>query len=641
MSPRLLVLLLLVALLGCRREVAKAPPVIPEDPAVEEKQPTAEEPEQPQEEVPATPEEGSPEESADEPPKSTSEEADPEKGADEPAEEESTDSDDDAVADQEASEAEVAEEPKLPRERFLLLTRDGPLVIDVVMTIDGAPYPEAFESVLDMAMAEADPDEDGDATWEEMLDNPKFAYGQFGNLIPEDEGERARLIQMYDNNRDSLVDRDELPRFLTRNAGGARAFSLQSSNEFRGDNRTHSPVRRLLDQDRDGAITPGEIAAAPVRLFNRDSDDDEILVLADFRETVAQMPTQQISNRRRLNAPDTAIRIGERTRWNNVTYALQETYAYGNRVTADDIPLTASLLAQLDDNENEMLDAKEVLKIADVPPHLEFNVAFFNQATEGEEDTTPKIALTFVCDELQSIVDAALRHPTRLSMLVPGAEVAFFVNDDPSLVRTNQIVTNQFNTLDADNNNYVDEEEYSGQFLGFDLSFEAADTDGDGKVYEKDLLAFVEIRQSVMRAQIRARAADQEDALFTALDTTGDGRLTAREIHGAPEVLKSLDHNNDDRVQSHEIAGSIAVGFVRGNPQNNNSLFVMPAPPRKDSELPSWFRGMDTNGDGDISPREFLGASSKFQELDQDADGFISGDEIKVEASTVDAAASD
>ena len=236
-------------------------------------------------------------------------------------------------------------------------------------------------------------------------------------------------------------------------------------------------------------------------------------------------------------------------------------------------------------------------------------------------------ALVSVCDELRSIIDSALKHPTRLSMQVPGAEVEFFVNDDASLLNTTQVVSNQFSMLDADNNDYIDKDEYSGQFLGFNISFEAADGDGNGMIYEDEVLAFVEIRQSVMRSQIRARAADQEDALFTFLDTNGDGRLTAREVYGAPDALRSLDRNKDERVQSHEIPGTIAVGFVRGNSRNNN-LFVMPARPVEDREAPSWFRGMDTNGDGDISPREFLGSRQKFQELDSDEDGFIGLDEI-------------
>ena len=54
--------------------------------------------------------------------------------------------------------------------------------------------------------------------------------------------------------------------------------------------------------------------------------------------------------------------------------------------------------------------------------------------------------------------------------------------------------------------------------------------------------------------------------------------------------LRSLDRNQDERVQSQEIPGTIAVGFVRGNAQNNNNLFAAPALPvanREDAELVS------------------------------------------------------
>lgn len=632
----MLLLLLFIALSGCNRKVAQSPSAAPPNPEPQVEQHVAHPAEEPVE-VTATEAKPAEEEKA-------VVEEDPDAGPGEATEAGATEKDSKNVdegetePDANASEAEVAEEDELPRERILLLTRDGPLVIDVVMMIDGEAYPQAFEAVLDRAMSEADTDDDGDSKWTEMLDNPKFAYGQFGNLVPEDEDQRRRLIQMYDNNNDGLVDRDELPRFLTRNAGGSRAFSLRSSNEYHGDNRSRSPVRRLLDQDHDGAITADELEVAPARLFNRDADDDEILVLADFKDTIEQMQPQ-MSNRRRLNAPDTAFQLNDRTRWANVVYAMQETYAYGNRVGADDMPLTAKLIEQLDENENDLLDTKEIPQLLEVLPHLEFEVSFFNRA-EGE-DAAPMIRLTSVCEELQSIVDSARKHPTRISMQVPGAEVEFFVNDDPSLLQTRQIVSNQFNMLDGNNNGYIEEDEYSGQFLGFNVTFEAADADGNGMIYEDELMAFVEIRQSVMRAQIRARAADQEDALFTALDTDGDGRLTAREIYGSRDVLRSLDRNNDDRVQSHEIPGSIAVGFVRGNPQNNNNLFVMPAPQRQNSELPPWFRGMDTNGDGDISPREFLGVRGKFVQLDQDEDGFISADEIPVTPETTEEPAAD
>jgi hypothetical protein len=42
---------------------------------------------------------------------------------------------------------------------------------------------------------------------------------------------------------------------------------------------------------------------------------------------------------------------------------------------------------------------------------------------------------------------------------------------------------------------------------------------------------------------------------------------------------------------------------------------------------PEWFRRMDRNQDGDVSPREFLGTSTQFTTLDSDQDGLMSAAE--------------
>lgn len=191
-------------------------------------------------------------------------------------------------------------------ERFALLTAGGPLVVDVMITIDGDVHSSALEELVDDAYEAADTDGDGERTWEEVANSPKFMYGQFGNLPVNDESQKKQLIEKYDRNENGLVDRNELPRFVTRNVGRAKAFSLLSSNEFRSDNRTRSPFRRLLDADHDGAITPEEMAEAPARLLTRDADDDQIITLADFKEDAQAMPGQ-MSARRRTNEPDTAI----------------------------------------------------------------------------------------------------------------------------------------------------------------------------------------------------------------------------------------------------------------------------------------------------------------------------------------------
>jgi hypothetical protein len=49
--------------------------------------------------------------------------------------------------------------------------------------------------------------------------------------------------------------------------------------------------------------------------------------------------------------------------------------------------------------------------------------------------------------------------------------------------------------------------------------------------------------------------------------------------------------------------------------------------PNYAANLPRWFVHMDSNGDGDISPREFLGSLDQFEQLDSNNDHYIDSSE--------------
>jgi Ca2+-binding EF-hand superfamily protein len=55
----------------------------------------------------------------------------------------------------------------------------------------------------------------------------------------------------------------------------------------------------------------------------------------------------------------------------------------------------------------------------------------------------------------------------------------------------------------------------------------------------------------------------------------------------------------------------------------------MPAPvaQRPSTTLPAWFTRMDSNRDGDVSAREFLGPIAVFKQIDRDGDGLIDANE--------------
>jgi hypothetical protein len=126
------------------------------------------------------------------------------------------------------------------------------------------------------------------------------------------------------------------------------------------------------------------------------------------------------------------------------------------------------------------------------------------------------------------------------------------------------------------------------------------DEDGDGKVFEKDML-----------------------------DTSSDGQLGLRELADASERLMRWDADNDHEVSLEEIPRQFRLQVTRDQPSIRGIEFLVPTTVTRRTITrgatcgPSWFRKMDTNDDGDISPREFLGTKADFAAIDTDGDALI------------------
>src|SRR5262249_36616461 len=76
--------------------------------------------------------------------------------------------------------------------------------------------------------------------------------------------------------------------------------------------------------------------------------------------------------------------------------------------------------------------------------------------------------------------------------------------------------------------------------------------------------------------------------------------------------------------------GPAARGGFAGEVVVVSRLTGMPQPaPQGPRRGPLWFQKMDTNRDGDLSRREFLGTDEDFRRIDTDGDGLISVEEAE------------
>lgn len=521
-------------------------------------------------------------------------------------------------------------------ERVLLLTAGGPIILELRLLIGGQPHQQAFDRLLDAALLAADADGDGRAMWSELLESKKFRYGQYGNLPIADDNAKKQLRERYDMDQDLVVDRDELPRLLTRNAGLSRAFSLRSVAEVRRGAGRETSLWRLLDNDDDGALSGEELAAAPVRLRQSDSDDDDLLSQAELRQPTAL----DLENRgeSRLRRGDVARLLGSNAQWDSVQLALEERYALGGRLKPVDLGWSEAFFEHLDENHDGRLIRKEYSRFNQIAPQLVIAVDFAGDAAPVPETApSPKpspadavqnpsrLRLLSLAPPLAERGVSAVVQNERLVVRAAGTTLVFFLNDTLAGTDLAAQAAALLQTLDADNNGYLEEAELPPGAATQLPQFAAADANEDGKIYPDEIAAFLRQQQAAQRAQIHARAELRGDPLFGFLDRNSDDQLDPRELQAAAARLAELDSDGDGQVLVSDLPEALTFCLARGSIENQDELFRPPSVTARveNGAAPRWFTAMDQNGDGALSPREFLGEADDFEKLDRNRDGLI------------------
>lgn len=512
-----------------------------------------------------------------------------------------------------AGEGEAAGRDSNALARLLLLTPEGPLLVELEITVDGRPFRTARQKLIDHLMRAADADGNGRVFWDELFDNTWQALGRAPEAVLLGMS-RKDFLRSYDLNQNRQVDADEAERLVARVDDAGSAFSVSGTTRFRGSNLYQSAVRALADANSDGLLSATEMEMLPARLMSRDANDDGLVALDELAS-----PGSLLAAADDEGHPPAAFDCTPQGRFDSIYYQLAEMVEAAGGLPAEAFGSFPELHAALDKDASGLVTQDELQGLAEAAAPLVVACRFSeaSPALELAEATALRRAgATIQTPSLQVLV--------RTSTL----QVRFLLDDAPLGYDPTQQVEGVMALIDTDRNGYLTAEELRVRPGGLP-EFKVLDRDGDERLYPKELRAYYEMAVAPLLTGVHVTAADDRDALFALIDSNGDGRLGAAELAHCVSVLQSLDQDGDTAVDASEIPATITATFSRGRgtARSRPPLAVLPGRPPAPARTPSWFLHMDFNRDGVVTPREFLGTPEQFSQLDVDGDRAISESE--------------
>jgi len=524
---------------------------------------------------------------------------------------------------------------------LVILGETRPILVRLRVMIGDRSFRAAWAEGIRAYHARLDGNGDGRLTTEEAEKN-----GLAVLLTPAGPAATARArVEADVNPKDGVISLEELVEALRAAFG---PFRLQF--EAIGERRTDALFDQL-DRDKDGDLTRSEMEAIVGSLRRLDRDADELIDAGEVNLVSAPIATPMMQARPvRDSTVPTVLELSPGESPVRLARLLIKKYDTGSsrgpgrrdsRLSPEEFAIPAEAFAAADRNHDGTLNAEELrVYLAEAPRDAILDVVLSPEGSgraaavvrDGDGGSPSGMTVRRLSEGMVEM-DVGL---VRLDIHVDdGAGAAEAVRKG---------FRARFDSADANQDGYLEMDELSqDNGLPSPLAglFKTLDRDGDGKVYPRDLDEFVARQAVAARGHLTMTASDEGRALFGMLDMDRDRRLGAREVLDTFSRVSACDRNRDGRVTPDEIPHHIRLSLDRGDlsvllaqPANGNvvivSTGVISAPPRpRPAAGPGWFRKMDRNHDGDVSPREFLGTREQFDRLDRDHDGLLSPDEAK------------
>jgi Ca2+-binding EF-hand superfamily protein len=512
-----------------------------------------------------------------------------------------------------------------------------PFLFRLHLRSDGKAVPTLWAAYLRRLFAFLDRDDDG------VLNNEEAA-----RVLPANQ-----LLQLFqgtyylppvgrvpleelDADHDGKVSPDEFLAYYRRSGAGP-VYLAQGFQQGPAADVLTEALFRTLDTNHDGRLSRAEAAAAADVLHAFDQDDDETITAPELfpggvqpfavRQAGVAQPLPQLPLM--LAAKEEAPRrLTQRMRVAREVLGRYDKDR-NQKLSRDEFGLPPEEFKALDANKDGELDVLELLRWVILRPDAE--AVFHLVLPPGD---TPAGAVL----EAVGATGAALRRSgdNVLALAVEDGQINLVCTPTrrptrPAVAR--QFFRQQLMMLDTEGRGFVTRKQLAspqGGTLRPLLDF--ADRDEDGRLTRQELDDLADLLAAAPAARASVTFTPGGRGLFQILDADHDGRLSVRELRAAWGRLAPYDRAGEGRVSRRDIPQQFYLVLSQGEPNYTYAqpagAFPRPAVARA-PRGPLWFRRMDRNGDGDVSPREFLGPPAAFRKLDADGDGLISVEEAE------------
>jgi Ca2+-binding EF-hand superfamily protein len=527
---------------------------------------------------------------------------------------------------------------------FVFLASTRPVLLRLHVQVGGRPCPAAWEEFTRKLFAWLDRDGDGVLSKAEVERAPNAQYLRFpGSIGLRLQGQTLRLAEV-DADKDGKVTPAELSEHYRRMGLGPARIILPSLAE--ATDAVANVLFDRLDADKDGKLSAKELENAAVLLRPLDQNEDEMLTAAELAPRRADriappaLPGLAAGGKATRKEPHPLIEVKPDEPAARIARQIIAHYDrdYDGTLNRAESGLDGDAFAALDANRDGRLDAEEFAGFLRRAPDVELTARVGSVVAAGgltgllARGVSEGIGLAGVQPVRIEVAKGGMRlpaaashrlDPQTLNLVVGDTTLALYVSGDNQVATrgSRQFYLQQFRFAAKKG---VLERKQAMQVAFINDLFDLADRDGGGKLTEKELAVWLDVLDAGAEGMAVLTATDQGRSLFELLDADGDGRLSLRELRTAWSRLRP--HARDEAA----LAKSDIPRRVQWTLGLGRQAFRPPAAPSKPAaEGPLWFRKMDRNGDGDVSPREFLGTPEDFARFDLDKDGLLSADEAR------------